>query len=54
MTGQQIQRAYRRLWEHMTAGDGYQPFGYDWPTLDITHPGFRIAVNRLRELWNNA
>jgi len=54
MTRKQIARAYRKLWERITQGDGYQPFGYDAPTLAITHPGFFPARERLRQLWREA
>jgi hypothetical protein len=54
MSKKQIERAYRKLWEHMTAGDGYQPYGYDLHTLAMTHPGFVPARNLLRELWLKA
>ena len=50
----QIERWYRKLWDRITRGDGYQPFGYDTPTLRITHPGFFPARDRLRDLWNQA
>lgn len=28
-----------RIFRRLTRGDGYQPWGYDWPTLRITMPG---------------
>jgi hypothetical protein len=53
MTLKQIERAYRKLWKHITEGDGYQPFGYDAPTLRMTHPGFFSSRERLqRELMS--
>ena len=48
MTQAQAERAYRKLWRAITAGDGYQPFGYDTVTMRITHPGFFPARDRLR------
>lgn len=36
-------RLYHRVWARMTAGDGYQPFGYDLITLELTRPGW-LAV----------
>jgi hypothetical protein len=51
MTQAQVYRWYRKLWEHVTRGDGYQPFGYDAPTMRMTHPGFFPAVERLRLLF---
>ena len=40
LTATQIVRLWDTTWKRMTKGDGYQPFGYDWITLKITHPGF--------------
>ena len=54
MTRKQIERAYRKLWQHMTDGDGYQPYGYDEHTLAITHPGLLPARTLLRSLWHSA
>lgn len=54
MTRKQVDRAYRRLWDRITRGDGYQPFGYDAPTLRMTHPGYFPARDRLREVWKEA
>jgi hypothetical protein len=54
MTKTQVYRWYRKLWDHITRGDGYQPFGYDERTMRIVHPGFFPARQRLRELWNAA
>lgn len=54
MTKIQVERWFRKLWEHVTAGDGYQPFGYDMVTMDIVHPGYRSARDALRQLWHKA
>lgn len=54
MTRAQVERAYRQLWERITRGDGYQPFGYDRATMAMTHPGFFPAVARLRAEWRKA
>ena len=54
MTKKQIERAYRKLHESVTRYDGYQPYGWDWPTMDIVHPGFRPAVRRLQEAHEKA
>jgi hypothetical protein len=51
MTKTQVYRWYRRLWDRITRGDGYQPFGYDVHTMQIVHPGFFSAKKRLHELW---
>lgn len=48
MTEKQIRRAARKLWASVTRYDGYQPFGWDWVTMDMVHPGFRIAARRLQ------
>ncbi len=53
-TKTQIERWYGKLWERITRGDGYQPFGYDWPTMNVTHPHFQSARNRLRQMWLEA
>jgi hypothetical protein len=31
-------RLARKIWKYLRKYDGYQPFGYDWRTLAITHP----------------
>jgi hypothetical protein len=41
-------RLYRRAWERMTAGDGYQPYGYDRPTLAATVPGWLAVLDAIR------
>ena len=51
MTKTQVERAYLTLWDKITRGDGYQPFGYDLVTLEACHPGFTEARDRLREEW---
>lgn len=52
MTKEKIYRAYRKLFAKVTEGDGYQPFGYDVPTMKIIHPSFFPAVERLQKLLN--
>lgn len=54
MTRKQIARAYNKLWQHCTRDDGYQPYGYDWPTIRITMPGLVAAIMRLQALHNVA
>ena len=39
MTDVQLCRLHRRVWNRITCGNGYQPYGYDRPTLRITDPG---------------
>jgi hypothetical protein len=31
-------RLYAKCYERVTEGAGYQMFGYDWPTIKVTHP----------------
>ena len=50
MTQAQYDRLRRNVWERMTWGDGYQPWGYDWPTLRLTKPGWVGALARLDRL----
>lgn len=38
MTTKQLDRLHANIWRRMTAGDGYQPFGYDARTLKLTKP----------------
>ena len=54
MTKKQVERAYSKLWDKITEGDGYQPFGYDARTLRSTHPGFFEARDRLVFEWFHA
>jgi len=44
-SAQQLWRLKCNLWERMTRGDGYQPFGYDRRTLLTTEPGFMRAID---------
>lgn len=48
LTRAQAVRAYRRLHAQVTEGYGYQPFGFDVPTMKINHPGYFPAKARLR------
>jgi hypothetical protein len=44
LTNTQIDRLWRKVYDRITEGGGYQPFGWDWPTLRITRPGlYRTA-----------
>lgn len=43
-TNTQLGRMYSRIWERLRRIDGYQPFGYDWDTLWIVHPGIANAM----------
>jgi hypothetical protein len=48
MTDQQLVPLYLRLWERMTRGDGYQPFGYDSVTLRLTRPSWMRYIDAIR------
>jgi hypothetical protein len=54
MNKQQCLRAYRKLWDNITKCDGYQPWGYDVPTMRICHPGFFTAKARLKAAYLEA
>lgn len=43
-TRSQLYRLYCRLDARMRTGQGYQPFGYDWPTLRMNNPGLYVAM----------
>ena len=52
LTTAALARLNRRAWDRMTAGDGYQPYGYDRPTLAITRPGWLALIEAIRaEYW---
>ena len=48
----QLERFGRRIWGKMTKGMGYQPFGFDAPTLSALFPShfhtYRLVVQELR------
>ena len=54
MTKIQISRAWRKLFERATRGDGYQMFGYDFRTLRMTKPGLMAAYDRLKLMHASA
>jgi hypothetical protein len=54
MTKTQIARVWRKLFARATAHDGYQPWGYDLRTLQITKPALLKARARLQKLYNEA
>ena len=53
-TRTQIVRFWNRLFRKVTEGYGYQPYGYDWPTMKAAHPGLWPAYLRLQELHDAA
>ena len=38
LTDTQLDNLEKKVWKAMTDGDGYQPWGYDAPTLKLTNP----------------
>ena len=49
LTDGELRRMEKRVWDKMTEGDGYQPFGYDAPTLRITNPVEFAVLLAIRE-----
>ena len=47
LTQAQKDRLYRAAWQRMTQGDGYQPYGYDWPTIRASHPGWYATLRQI-------
>jgi hypothetical protein len=55
LTTVQLQRLWSHTWARLHRMYGYQPFGYDYPTLMMTEPGFvdvlkAIALESLRRM----
>lgn len=48
MTNKQLDRIYRRVWNKMTEGYGYQPFGFDSHTMWAVHPEWMNLISVLR------
>lgn len=46
-------RLYNRIMARMTAGDGYQPFGYDMVTLRITRPAWASLIRDVAVAHNS-
>jgi len=38
MTYDNPERLYRQCYRYLQRTSGAQPFGFDWPTLRLTHP----------------
>jgi hypothetical protein len=53
-TKKQVNRWYIELWARATRYDGYQPWGYDMPTLKATKPGFVRDIQRLKGMYKSA
>lgn len=47
LTLTQLERLYRNAYTRMSAGDGYQPYGYDWITLRLTRPGWHATLKSI-------
>jgi hypothetical protein len=46
-------RLYNKAFARMSAGDGYQPFGYDMPTLSITRPAWALVIRAIASAHNS-
>jgi hypothetical protein len=40
----QLERIYRKLWDRVRYGQGYQPFGFDMATLWVTRPQLAQSI----------
>jgi hypothetical protein len=49
----QLHRFHCRVWERMTRNDGYQPYGYDWPTVRASYPGWYVILKAVRSALND-
>jgi len=51
MTYDNPQRLYRQCYRYLQRTSGAQPFGFDWPTLRLTHPQLaRVMWECLQQL----
>ena len=50
LTNTQLERLYNRIYERYTRGNGYQPWGYDWPTLRVLCPHFYAVMRYINDL----
>jgi len=46
-------RLYNKAHARMSRGDGYQPFGYDMPTLRTTKPGWAKTLRTIGDAHNS-
>jgi len=53
-TPRQLERLAAEVWRRMTAGDGYQQFGYDRPTLAMTHPRWLVIIDAMERVYIDA
>lgn len=51
LTTSQLVRFYWRVWEKMTAGYGFQPFGYDPRMLREFHPQMMRCLDYIRSSY---
>jgi len=49
LTDTQLVNLENKVWRKMTAGNGYQPFGYDRPTLSLTNPEELATLDAIRK-----
>jgi hypothetical protein len=46
-------RLYNRIMARLRSEDGYQPYGYDMPTLNTTRPGIAQAIRDIASAHNS-
>lgn len=46
-------RLYNRLFARLCKDMGYQPYGFDWPTLMAVRPGFALTLNAVITAHNS-
>ena len=45
------EKVYRKCYRYLNKHSGYQPYGFDWPTLQMTHPHLaRVMWECLQQL----
>ena len=47
LTRERLRRLHAAAWDRMARGDGYQPWGYDRPTLQITRPDWLKTIDAI-------
>jgi hypothetical protein len=53
LTDTQLMNMESKVWNKMTEGDGYQPYGYDDNTLKLTNPVQYRALLQVRKEQKN-
>lgn len=44
---ERLNRLYTLAHSRMSRGSGYQPFGFDWPTIRAVHPGWYSLLSSI-------